>query len=174
MIIYVSEFLSFLITSFLWFSIKHTLKYTNLELLNFSNPSRALKFLQNVISIYNWHQKSIHVFASSNFIRNNFFFDWQIAPRFKRTFLFSALTHIFIWFPLLCHFFCGQKVEVWQIFCIHSQQVKNTQNKIYFSAPSLASCHSFCFADFFHLFIGLRKILYPSEKCAKRAGEKKS
>lgn len=69
-------------------------------------------------------------------ICNNFSFDWQIASRFKRTFLLSALTHIFIWFPSrdisVCRFFCGQKVEVWQIFCIHSQQVKKSRNRIYF------------------------------------------
>jgi hypothetical protein len=40
------------------------------------------------------------------------------------------------------------------------------QQNLFHSAPSLASCHSFCFADFFHLFIGHRKIegiLYPQK-----------
>jgi hypothetical protein len=58
-------------------------------------------------------------------------------------------------------------------FFAFTQQVKRVAvQNLFHSAPSLASCHSFCFADFFHLFIGLRKIegiLYPQ----KRGEEKK-
>lgn len=60
-----------------------------------------------------------------------------LSARFS--FCVDAHLHLISHLGRLCRFFCGRKVEVWQIFCIHSQQVKNTRNRIYFILLHLPS-----------------------------------